>query len=467
MPEHPFLGPTYANTFLEADQQRCVNWFVKGNTLMSKPGYQLWTTAGLGPIRGWAKHQNELITASKNGVYSTNLGGATKQVGSLDTGIGTVYMASSGWDGGQTLITDGKFGYYYAGGTVTRITDAQFPSKPQHCVFDNGFFLVLKGNTGEFHKSENAFDVVSWGGEFATAEHIPDQLKAIIVSRNDLWLVGESSVESWFYSGRAFPWDPNRQAVQNYGIIAPNSLTRFDNNIAWLAKSEDLGLVAVRTNQFQVTPLDANGVIEKEWSEYETVEDAIGWSFQYPGLGQFLVFQFPTADKTWVFDAKEKMWHEWEQWDADPLAVGRHAGDRHIFFSDRHLISDNYDGSVYEMDHQLYQNAGKTIVRKRMGPNLHGSRSIVTFVELDLVMRMGVGKSGDPEPVVKMSYSDDRGATWSNWQTTSIGGVGARTKTAMFDRMGSAKERVFQLEVSHDVNAMLTDSDLTVEREVA
>jgi len=78
-------------------------------------------------------------------------------------------------------------------------------------------------------------------------------------------------------------------------------------------------------------------------------------------------------------------------------------------------------------------------------------------------MATGIGASGDEDPKVTLNYSDDRGVTWANWREASLGGVGARTKRVGFSRLGASKERIFNVEVSNNVDTTLTNSQMEVE----
>lgn len=447
----PFLGPTYQNPYLNADGQRCVNWFPKGNILSPRPGFlDLSIDIGVGPFRGWILHKDYVVLVSGNTVFKLSSGLFPTTIGSIGTSSGSVWMASSGYDGEQVMITDGSKGYLWDESTLTEITDPEFPVNPSHVLFTDGYFVVLKGDSAEIHKPAAAYDGTNWDGEFATAEANPDRLLAAINNRNDLWLLGEKSLEVWYYSGESFPWNPNRSAFQMYGIQAPNSLVRIDNNLAWIARSDEISHTAVMTQGYAVTRISTTA-IEREWRTYSTIDDARAFAMKYPGTGHFLVFQFPTADKTWVYDVEEKQWSEWEEWNQNPLAVGRFRGMFYIPFAGKHLIAN--EDKIYEISVDYFTDNGQSIVRKRMGPDLITMTHTMTFDEMELIMVKGTG--GTTDPVVRMNYSDDRGVSWSNFQTASFGASGGRTVRTRFFRLGQSRERMFNLEASDACNTVL------------
>ena len=47
-----------------------------------------------------------------------------------------------------------------------------------------------------------------------------------------------------------------------------------------------------------------------------------------------------------------------------------------------------------------------------------------------------------------LRWSDDNGATWSSWQTSSTGAIGANAARVRFTRTGSAFDRVFHVRMT-------------------
>lgn len=53
--------------------------------------------------------------------------------------------------------------------------------------------------------------------------------------------------------------------------------------------------------------------------------------------------------------------------------------------------------------------------------------------------------------LVLFRYSDDGGHTWSNWRTRSLGEQGVHEKRVRFNRLGSFRARVWQVQVSSPI----------------
>ena len=69
------------------------------------------------------------------------------------------------------------------------------------------------------------------------------------------------------------------------------------------------------------------------------------------------------------------------------------------------------------------------------------------------------GKSyGDPQAM--LMWSDDGGSTWSNQHWASIGKVGKYKNRAMWRRLGTARDRIFQVEVTDPVFRTVVSANL-------
>ena len=67
------------------------------------------------------------------------------------------------------------------------------------------------------------------------------------------------------------------------------------------------------------------------------------------------------------------------------------------------------------------------------------------------------------DPQVMMSYSDDAGHTWCQERKRSIGKIGEKHKRIMFQRLGSSRNRVYEIKVSDPVKVVILGAELLVE----
>jgi hypothetical protein len=59
-----------------------------------------------------------------------------------------------------------------------------------------------------------------------------------------------------------------------------------------------------------------------------------------------------------------------------------------------------------------------------------------------------------------LRWSDDGGSTWSNEHWTTIGALGKYKNRAIWRRLGTARDRVFEVVVTDPVKAVIVSANL-------
>jgi hypothetical protein len=59
-----------------------------------------------------------------------------------------------------------------------------------------------------------------------------------------------------------------------------------------------------------------------------------------------------------------------------------------------------------------------------------------------------------------LRWSSDGGSTWSNEHWTTIGKIGKYTNRAIWRRLGTARDRIFEVSVSDPVKAVIISANL-------
>ncbi len=95
------------------------------------------------------------------------------------------------------------------------------------------------------------------------------------------------------------------------------------------------------------------------------------------------------------------------------------------------------------------------MIRLRRAQIIHNMNKTLTFWSLIVDLQGGVGNSTSPDPKIKMRYSNDGGQTWSNYLTEQLGAIGETFKRVKFDKLGSGRNRVFEVELSDAVNLVI------------
>jgi len=330
------------------------------------------------------------------------------------------------------------------------VGDIDFPSTGTHVDFFDGFFIVNNpAVTGRFAKSKS-YDGTDWAVlETATAERSPDKLLGLIVSNRELWLVGEDTAEKWYNSGAAdFPFEPDQSGFSEWGTIAPYSIVEMSGLTAWLSNNEEGNGLIVATSGG--TPqVISSPEISTEISNMSVISDCYSYAYQYQ-QHPFLVFSFPTAQKTLVYDILTQEWHTWVSKD-----LIYHRSSTHTFVFGKHLVGDPENGNIYYLDWENYTDNGDQIIRRRISAKIHAEDRRVKHEGVWIDVKEGVGTS-TLDPQIYLRFRDNNGP-WKNYKPRSMGKVGQRNKKCVWRRLGASYDREYEIMVSDPVPAVLID----------
>jgi hypothetical protein len=443
----PFVGPSSTVRSSNADAQRSVNCYLEmdNNTprapvaLLGTPGYSLITTLGAGPVRGSYALDNHAIIVSGATVYHVVFNGVsftTTALGTMTTSTGPVGMA---FDSRKVLIVDGVAGWLADLTTLTRITDVDFPNGVTFAAVLDSFFVVCGDGSGQFYINQTALDGSAWNGlDFATAEAAPDWLLSCVTDNRNLWLFGIDTTEIWEFTGNgSFPFERSVSAFMQIGTAAPFSCLAMDNTVYWLGRDSNGSGVVYKAQGY--TPIRiSTSAIEFAIQSYSTINDAIAFSYQQEGHS-FYVLTFPTADKTWVYDASTMQWHERAYRNPGTGALTRWRPNCHVFLNNKNTVGDYANGNLYQLDLNVLTDNGDPIQRLRATQTQENEQKRLFFESLQVDMEVGTGSG-----TLSMRYSNDGGHTWSGYKTKALtaGSYGTRVK---FGPTGAGRNRTWEI----------------------
>lgn len=467
MPPIPgFVGPSYTAVSPAIDVERCVNLYPeiaeapggKGPAaLIGTPGLSIFATLpGGGPIRGLFQQDGRAFAVSYTNFCELHADGSFTNYGNVTPNDNRpVYMASNGVAGHQIMIVSGASGWIFdtKSNTLSRITSGNFPQmKAGPMIFSDGYFIVLKNVDSTFAIS-GLEDGTSWSGlDVGQRSEGSDQFVSLGINQRAMWLFGSQSSEVWYDNGdNSFPFAPVPGVFVQDGIVGPNAVVQgFDNTIAWISTGNAGGRVCHIANGYTPVRISTFGV-EAAWNSYSTVADAVGWTYREEGH-EFLVWVFPSANATWVYDAATKMWHE-RAW-LNP-ATGQFEAHRawcHCYAFDKHLVGDRQNGNVYVQALTLYDDAGNPIRSVRRTPYIGQENRWMFHSRFELELEAGVGTASGQgaAPQAMLRWSND-GRSWSSEYAVPIGGFGAFGTRAIWRRLGRARWRNYEVAVSDPV----------------
>lgn len=467
----PIVGGAYESRSPNLDCARLVNLYPERDesgtgkavaALFGTPGTRLLATlGGIGPVRALFKPSTgDAIAVQGSSVYRVSDLWAATYAGSLLTTSGPVSIADNGT---TAVLVDGAYGYTLPllSNTVTQITADAFYGADRVRYLD-GYFIFNRPDTQMFYISglgTTTFDAL----EFASAEGAPDLLVSIHVDHRELWLFGETSTEVFFNSGNIdFPFERTGNAFIQIGCAAAQSVASMDNTIYWIGKDERGQGAVWRANGYSPVRTSTHAV-EKAIQSYETISDAIAYTYQQEGHS-FYVLTFPTANRTWVYDAATQLWHERAYRESNG-SLNRHRSNCYAFFGGEHVVGDWESGKLYALDLDYYSDNGDEMPAIRVTPHVSNPdylRMIFDSLQIDMETGVGTQTGQGSNPHIIIEWSDDGGHTWSNRHPVSIGAVGRYSTRAIIRRMGMSRDRVFRLTITDPVKRAIVGASAKV-----
>jgi hypothetical protein len=232
----------------------------------------------------------------------------------------------------------------------------------------DGYAIVAKPGTRQFNISA-VNDWKSWNPlDFAIKEAYPDGIVALLGDHEQLWIFGHKTTEVWADTGAsAFPFQRIPGAFVQMGCEAISSVTQLDGTVAWIGGDARGRSVAYVANGFIPTRISTHA-IETGWAVAgAAVGDAVAFAYSDQGH-EFWVISFPSTNKTWVYDATAKLWHQRGWWDGTGL--NRVRGAFHGFVFDSHIVADWETGQLYYQSTSTYDDDGAAIYHERAAPHV-------------------------------------------------------------------------------------------------
>jgi len=448
------IGNAYSAQGLLASAQRCVNLFVEVNpedspfptTHYLTPGIQTVATA---TDNGW-----RCLYVATNGALYGVVGASVVHIkpaaegysisvlGTLATTVGYVSMVDNG---SSLIIVDGSTSGKVVNldnDIMSDVGNAAFYGASRVDLLD-GYLLFNRPDTNQFYISK-FLDVDFDALDFAGKTGFSDRLIGVGATKRQLFLFGEQTTEVWYNSGEAdFPFSRMPGAFIQHGCVAAGTIAQFDGSLYWLSRTEEGEYMVQRTEGYD-RARKSTFAIEAEFAKYRNVSDATGYIYQQNGH-PFYVLNFPSADKTWVYDISVDMWQE-RVWMDESGAEHRQRANCHAFFNGDTLVGDWQNGKLYRQSLGLFTDDGNEMIRIRTFPHMvgDGNRMIYHSFRADVQCGEGV-PSGDPLPELRLRFSDTRGRSWNNHIHKELGETGDFLHSCMFQRLGMARDRVFEL----------------------
>lgn len=484
MPRVDLIGEPYAGQSVIASGQQAINLYAESNKVAAQAPtpityYQFPGTELLGtPLAAGASRCTyrtsigTLYTVVGPTVYAVQESGAFVFVGNINDSPSQVYMADNGL---AIVIVDGS-----AQGWAINMADNSFGSIVDPAFYGSDFVLYLdtffvfnRPDTNQFYISLSVASYIMLTGgtafdplDIAAKAGSADPIVAIATVNKVLWLIGEVSTEIWVGTGAAdFYFQTVQGAYVNRGCIAPYSVVSTDTIIMWLSQDRNGKNIILKTVGYDVEEISTPFLV-KAFNSYTTTADAIGMCLQIQDHA-FYILQFPTANVTWAKDLLT-YWFQLGKWNEETNSFDRYRANCCAYAYGMNLIGDFSTGKIYKLNPNVYTDGGDPI--RWVRTFLHmvgGSFERVVYKSCDLDMEVGTVEDlseTDPDPVVLLSWSDDRGKSFGFPLEQSLGRQAEYYYTTIsYNRLGWARDRIFKVEWTAPIKTAIQGGFVEVE----
>lgn len=467
----PLLSGAYQARSLIASAQRCVNLYPEINsdeqapvpvTHYPTPGLTVLTNppARIGKTRGLYRATNgDLYSVIGPEVFYIDSDFTHTSIGTIEDGQTPTSMADNGI---EIVLVDGTAaGYSIDMGTrvMTPISDVNFYGGTRVQYIDT-FFAINRPNTNQWYLSDSlavTFDPLYLVAKSGGA----DNLVSIVALRRELWLIGELTTEIWSNTGAPdFPFQELQGTFIEHGCSAAYSVAAQDASVFWLSQDREGNGIIIRTKGYEAQRISTHA-IEAEIQAYSRIDDAIGFCYQIQGHS-FYDITFPTADVTWSYELKSGQWHQKAYVDVNGT-LRRHRANCSAFAYGKNVVGDWQNGYLYHFDPNNYTDAGNPIVRIRTFPHMIENDDRVVHSSFTADLEPGEYE-GDEDPVVRLRWSDTRGKSYGNSVEQSMGSGGEYLKSIQWNRLGLARDRVYELSWSVAAKTSLNGAFLELKK---
>ena len=437
---------------------------VVGGVYGSTPQVYTVSSVTSGVVTGLTVYsQGSYTTQPINNVSTTTTGSGTGLTLTLTFGTGAGGTGSYKVSPSQTEATSETM--YALNFSVLPSSDGAFSGADIVDIVDN-YFVYNNPGTQQWAAS-GILSPITPALSYGNKDGAPDNLVSIIVDHREVYLMGEESSEVWVDAGTfPFPFQRIPGTSTQHGIVAKFSVARLGNSFAYLSRNIRGQAQIMMMNGYIPQRISTHAVENTLVNQY--VQDAVAFTYQLEGH-EVYVISFPTLDLTWAYDITTSMWHKW-LWCDNTNTYHRCRANCSAVFQNMVLVGDWQNGQIYELDPNNYTDNGQNIRRLRRAPHLVTDLQRQFFDEFQIQFQPGVGTTGVslPTDVTKtttypqamLRWSNDGGSTWSREYWVTIGQEGKYKNRAIWRRMGTARDRVYEVVVTDPVNAVIISANL-------
>lgn len=449
----PFVGPSYQLASRTADVQRSVNLRpvpVESGTgksafmLQSNPGLVQVVSIGGEGRAAFAVNDRKFVIVGQ-GLYEINADMTSTLRGQLATTTGRVSIDANSV---ELFMVDGFCGYTFnfTSGTFLAVSNLGMNGSKRTAYLDQYAIYAPDGGSTFYISGLGDAGTVD-ALDFASAEAMPDHLVSLLVSNRQLYLLGGSCVEIWINTGDVdFPLQRYDGAVMGIGCVATHSAQVCNGTPVWLGTSRD-GVGSVWAANGYTPQRISTRAVEEAIGQSADLSSSYAYCWSWHGSSMYCL-RVPGLETTWTYDFLSQSWHE--QAELTSGVFGQHRICA-TMVADGQVYALSDAGVVYRYDAQTYTFGGDTLCRDRISPHEVASGERQFFSSFELGVDTGVTGQA------MLRASNDGGSTWGDWRRRSLGELGKQKQRMIWNRCGSARDRVWHVRCTDAVPFSIID----------
>ena len=332
-------------------------------------------------------------------------------------------------------------------GNTAFVADIDAPITVTHTAVLDKYLIANETGSEKFHYSV-VNDPTNWAGEFASSETKPDQLTALLVANMELHLLGKRTLEGWRDDGST-PFVRELQGFVESGTLAPYSFEFGNGALYWLDQERNVVRLAGDSRTPQVMSITLNKYIQG----FSTVSDASG-DYIVVGGRPYYVLNFPTEEKTLVWDIINQIWYEWGYWDSVNAVYENWLANCYCLCTTWNiaLVGDKVSGKIYKLDPEVYDDNGNTLRTLIRTIHINHNTEGVAKRSKSLTFRAKRTNVVSEASVTNMTvrWRDNGSSTWNNERTVTLAQVGDTEFRGQLRRLGMYYSRQYEFVLSDD-----------------
>jgi len=350
-------------------------------------------------------------------------------------------------NGGKMVFTDST-------ALTAFITDADAPTEVTHVAYLDFFILAFQKGTSkvQFADFEGSAPTTWSAIDFFNAEASPDGLQALYVVRRLIYLMGSTTIEIWANDGVS-PFSRLNGLTIQRGVIGPHATAIVNESLYFIDSNRRLTVLTGSTATVINTSFD------RVLQSFDTISDVLVDYTTVVGKN-WLVFSFPTEDRTLFYDLDgpgTAYWAEWSFFDTSTQTRKRFLGN-HIAYArgfNQHFVGSFQDDQIFLLDTDISNDNNRAMHTSRSTGWLdHGTPDKLKRsyrLKGRIKSGIGIGTSNGTKATARIRFRDDGNLQFGNYINIDLGKQGESNFLKEINTGGSYYAREYEISCTDNV----------------